>query len=229
MTGNRIMANRGHTAKSQPRSEHRWIPLHGLSQAIEGRTWNAIMSRCFNKKCKSYELYGARGITVCPFLRCSPQNFISLVGKRPSRQHSIDRIDNAGNYSCGKCPICRTNGWSMNLRWATRKQQCNNKSDNRLVTIGCRTQTVTQWADQYGVDRHAIFARLEDGWTGKRLLNPTRKAKLIPINGEFKSVIDWCKQIGICEEAFRKRLRNGVPEHLLTLPAQKPRAFTKLR
>jgi hypothetical protein len=88
---------------------------HGASGSVEHRTWKHIKMRCYNPKDISYKNYGGRGIIMCERWRHSAENFIADMGPKPSPKHSIDRINNDGNYEPSNC------------RWATRKQQNNNK------------------------------------------------------------------------------------------------------
>lgn len=91
-----------------------------------------IIARCNNPKSKAYKHYGGRGIKVCQ--RWSDQitglqNFAEDIGEKPTPKHSIDRIDNEGNYSCGHCEQCVELGWEANCRWATWTQQlCNQRA-----------------------------------------------------------------------------------------------------
>lgn len=87
--------------------------------------WYSMMRRCYNEKCSSYKYYGARGIAVCERWRKSKDDFFDDMGFAPYGT-SLDRIDNDGNYSCGKCRECLKKGWTANCRWATFTQQANN-------------------------------------------------------------------------------------------------------
>lgn len=216
---------RGETSKLQPRrSDGKFVPMHGQRQTPTGNSWSAMMSRCFNPNYNVFQNYGKRGITVCLFLKESPLNLISVIGKRPSPEHSIDRICNDGHYSCGLCKECLSFGWALNVRWATRKEQSANRSTSKMVTINNVTKCITGWADESGVNKHTIFNRLKRGWSGPSLLSPANdENRYVTLRGKTKSMRDWARTLGITPEAFAARVRSGWNEDEMLLSKQKPR------
>lgn len=84
------------------------------------RTWEHMIERCENPRCKSYRLYGAKGIKVCPRWRASYDAFCEDMGPRPSPFHSLDRIDGSKDYDPGNC------------RWATIQVQNQNTTRTKL-------------------------------------------------------------------------------------------------
>lgn len=139
---------------------------HG--QAWPARTpeysiWCAMLQRCRNPKCKAFPDYGGRGIHVCE--RWSTfANFIADVGTRPSKAHSIDRINNDGSYEPG------------NVRWATTSQQAANKRKQKpprtakLLNFNGESLTIAGWAMRSGVTPECLRSRLHLGWSLERAL-----------------------------------------------------------
>jgi hypothetical protein len=103
----------------------------GKPATTEYTAWLSAKRRCFDTTRKHFERYGGRGITVCDGWRNNFEAFLSDVGPKPSPKLSIDRKDNDGHYSCGHCPQCIENGWPMNCRWATQKEQIRNQRHPR--------------------------------------------------------------------------------------------------
>lgn len=146
--------------------------VHGLSHAPVGNSWRMMMYRCYDEKCKHFHNYGGRGILVCEYLMESPENLRNIIGDRPPVILSLDRIENSGNYTCGQCDECRANKWSLNIQWATRRQQGRNRRTNKRITIDGVTKCVAEWTELAGLSSVTIRERAKRGWSGKRLLLP---------------------------------------------------------
>lgn len=125
----------------------------------EYSAWSSMKRRCVNPKASNYRDYGGRGITVCPRWLDSFENFLTDMGQKPSRGHSLDRYpDNDGNYEPGNC------------RWADGVQQSNNKRSNHLVTIDGETLTVTEAARRKRANIALVRSRIRRGWSIERAL-----------------------------------------------------------
>lgn len=88
----------------------------------EYRTWQGMKRRCLNTALPDYPDYGGRGITVAPEWISSFPAFLSHIGRRPSAKHSINRINNDGNYEPG------------NVEWSTSVEQANNRRKRKPRT-----------------------------------------------------------------------------------------------
>lgn len=106
-------------------------------------------NRCQNPNNPNFHNYGGRGIE---FRFSSFDEFFEELGRRPSPDHSVDRIDVNGHYEKG------------NVRWATRKEQNRNRTDNHWITIGDKTLTIVQWSEITEISSVTICARIKYGW-----------------------------------------------------------------
>ena len=97
---------------------------HGLRWTPEYSAWDNIKQRCFRTSHKAYCNYGGRGISMCQEWASSFMAFFNHVGYRPSRLHSIDRINNDGNYEPG------------NVKWSTKSEQAMNRRERERNEIG---------------------------------------------------------------------------------------------
>ena len=115
--------------------------------------WASLIQRCTNRKCSNFSDYGGRGIGVCDRWKESFEAFYSDMGPRPSAKHSIDRINNDGNYEPGNC------------QWAMKIQQNRNSRHNRMITIDGHSRCVTEWSEILGISSQLVYDRLHRGWS----------------------------------------------------------------
>ncbi len=133
-------------------------------------TWQSMIQRCTDKNCRDYILYGRIGIVVCErWLKF--ENFLKDIGGPPTKIHSLDRINNNKGY-------CKSN-----CRWATPKQQARNKSNNRLITLGKKTQCLSAWAEECDIDYKLLWKRIcVYGWSmQKSISTPKKKRKEVSL------------------------------------------------
>lgn len=133
---------------------------HGLSRTKEHQAWIGMKSRVKYETMKSSERYRGRGIAVFPEWERDFEAFLRHIGPAPSGAHSVDRIDNDGDYVPG------------NVRWATSVEQNRNKSDNVIVTVGGREMTLVEAVETAAVSYATAWHRIQRaGWSIERALN----------------------------------------------------------
>lgn len=128
----------------------------------ERRVWQNMIRRCEDEFNPSFARYGERGIQVCLSWRVSYRIFLRDMGRRPSAKHTLDRINNDGNYEPSNC------------RWATAKQQNRNRSSNLLISINGVSKTLVEWSSDLGIRREVLSARFKNGERGLALTRPVR-------------------------------------------------------
>lgn len=138
-------------------------------------TWRGMLRRCTTPGATGYESYGGRGIKVCDRWLESFENFLTDI--RPEGK-TLDRENPDGDYTPENC------------RWASAREQSNNRGNNRLVTLGNRTQTLSQWATECGIGKQTLKERLDAGWAEEdAIMTPVRsKTLLFEYQGRMLSV-----------------------------------------
>lgn len=161
-------------------------------------TWASLIQRCCNPTNGRYASYGGRGISVCVQWRASFLEFRDAVGPRPSDEHTLDRIDNNGNYEPG------------NVRWATRAEQSSNMRSNRSLTLNGITRTVAEWSRALGLASNVITTRLSRGWSVERALSPERHdEQRLTLDGVTRSISGWAEYAGVDPKTITRRLQVG--------------------
>lgn len=120
--------------------------------SAEYRAWSNMIDRCEREGNKQWKDYGGRGILVCVRWRESFAAFLEDMGRKPSPRHSIDRIDNDGNYEPGNC------------RWATETEQRRNKRNVKYAHL-------IEAAEKNGIRYHTLYARMRNRWAEERAVN----------------------------------------------------------
>lgn len=137
---------------------------HGKCGSLTYVSWSAMKQRCAESSL-SPQYYRDKGIRVCERWQNSFEAFLEDMGERPSKQHSIDRIDVNGDYCPGNC------------RWATPQEQARNKTVNVILTHNGESKCITEWAEQLGFDSGIIRDRLRLGWSIADALKPEKRTK----------------------------------------------------
>lgn len=116
--------------------------------------WRQMHRRCYGENTKNYYNYGGRGIKICKEWKGNFEAFEKWsLANGYTEDLTIDRIDVNGDY----CP--------ENCRWATMKQQANNKRNSHYIEYGEEKHTISEWADIYGVEQRRLYDRLSrNGW-----------------------------------------------------------------
>lgn len=141
---------------------------HNMCGTKEYTAWTSMKMRCNNPSDDAYQHYGGRGISVCPAWNDSFEEFYTHIGQAPSKDHTVDRIDNNGNYE------------PNNVRWATRKEQAINRRTTELVTIKGIRKPAHEWRGLLGIVQCSTFCdRKHKGWDTMRALLTKPRGALV--------------------------------------------------
>lgn len=152
---------------------------HGKTKSPEFSTWTDIQTRCYNKNSGAFSNYGGRGIKVCARWLESFENFLNDMGVRPSKKHSIDRIDCNGDYSPENC------------RWATSVQQANNKRS----TIFVDGIPLAELSRKTGISYEVLYQRVTKGKRGYKV--DSSQSLTLEHDGVTDTISGWSKRTGI--------------------------------
>lgn len=132
------------------------MTTHRKSRTPEYLIWATMLARCQRKTAHDFDRYGGRGIRVCERWH-DFSDFLADVGLRPSKNHSLDRINNDGNYE------------PSNVRWATLQEQANNKRTTHFVEYDGQRMSIADAARAAGslITRESAARRIRDGWDVK--------------------------------------------------------------
>jgi hypothetical protein len=186
-------------------------------------SWELMIGRCYNSKSDKFKDYGGRGIKVCARW-LDYKNFLADMGPRPAGT-TLDRKDNDKNYEPKNC------------RWATAKQQANNRRDTIILEAFGKKQSLRTWAEEYKMPSSTLYGRLNKHTVEEALTlplygalrSPEAKAQFyrnrkssffIEAFGQRKTLVEWSEQYGIRSSVLSARIRKRgmTPEQALTTP-----------
>ena len=144
-----------------------WSPppptTHGLSKTRLYRIWVSMKQRCTNRNEPHYSRYGGRGITLCKeWYKFMPFHDWAMANgydeSAPSRECTIDRIDNDKGYSPDNC------------RWVTSKQNTNNRAVTIKQTIHGKIYTLGEISEKFGINLSTVSYRYKAGYRNEQLI-----------------------------------------------------------
>jgi len=215
-----------------------FAPRHGRVMSAEYAAWRAMKNRC---KDTADPRYGGRGIRVCQRWNASFEAFLSDMGDRPSSGHSLDRIDNNGNYACGKCQDCTDSGvLKINCRWATLDVQGRNRHNIRYLEYAGKKIALLDCAKMFRLPAETIWRRVTKyKWSHeKALTTPLRHPgakwhkRNVPVTFRGKTLLlsEWAKELGLKQRTLMARIcrcrSDADVQRALEMPLQ-PNDFIK--
>lgn len=199
------MLRRGHSKscgclrREQPGNSECFPLVHGESKhpTSEYRSWISMKERCLKPQSASYLRYGAVGITVCDKWLHSYETFLSDMGRKPTPQHTIDRVDGSKGYSPENC------------KWSTKREQAQNRSSTINLTFGDVTLPVVEWARKLGLHKSTILVRIQNGWTLEdTLTTPNLLPRGMVTHGTSSAYSYHGCRCDVCKDARAKAMRD---------------------
>ena len=137
---------------------------HGMSHTRLHNIWLTMRRRCQKPRCTAYHKYGAKGIKVCEEWESFGVFRDWAFANGYDDTLTIDRIDPLGDYEPSNC------------RWATQKEQQNNRSNNVMLTYEGETHSIIEWSEITEIPLHILYDRYYRKWEVERIFEqPIRK------------------------------------------------------
>lgn len=196
------------------------MTTHGLRHTQLYKVWAGIKDRTNqnNHNCKNN--YKKLNITMCKEWHDDFMSFYNWAiengykeEKLPNGRNkwTIDRIDGTKGY----CP--------ENCRWITDKEQMNNQLTNKKITYQGKTQNLSQWCEELGLNYGLVNQRLWNGFSVERAFTESAdKQKYYEYKGELLNINQISERTGLTRTNVCNRIFRGWDmERLMTQPARK--------
>lgn len=173
---------------------------HNLTSHPLYHVWQGMKKRCYNKNDKSFYLYGERGISVCPEWKNEFLNFYNWSIKNGYTEGlTIDRINPNGNYEPSNC------------RWATPKQQSNNKRNNSFIIHNGHKYSSYDLSLMCNLTQKEITRLIREGRDFNYIVThtPINTKTLITFKNETHSILEWAQILSIKKGTLKSRLKRG--------------------
>lgn len=167
---------------------------HGMHGTPEYVSWTAMKTRCTNPKSTGYKYWGGKGVEIDHKWVESFQAFYDDMGPKPTPKHTLERNDGNGGYNKNNC------------RWATKLEQNNNASSNRLIEgLDGKIVTVAQAARDNFINEDTLRNRLNNGMSPKEaLIKPVEI--LYPYDGLNLNLADWAIKLNLPKRTLYYRI-----------------------
>lgn len=144
---------------------------HGMTYTRFYKIWESMKRRCYSKSGISFKRYGARNIKVCDrwlkfenFYNDMYEDYLEHVKEFGEKDTTIDRKNVDGNYEPSNC------------RWATYKEQNNNRSTNTIIVVNGESLTISQASKKFNIPDRTLSYRIRNGWSVDKAINqPVKK------------------------------------------------------
>jgi hypothetical protein len=138
------------------------------------RIWSSMKMRCINKNRDSYKYYGGKGIKICErwfeymnFKNDMYDSYLMHIKEYGEKNTSLDRMGNNSNY-------CKEN-----CRWATLREQANNKRNSLFIEYNGERKTLSQWCEVLDINQNTVKQRLHRGWSTDKSFQSPMKNKYV--------------------------------------------------
>ena len=177
---------------------------HGMSGTRIHRIWLGMSQRCYIESASGYKNYGGRGIKVCDEWLNKENGFVNFYNWSIKNEYdnnlTIERKNVNGNYEPDNC------------RWATMKEQANNKRNTRYVTIDNETHSVSEWSEITGLSYMILNERYENNMLSKEeFLKPNDRCTIhIEYEGKIINLKELSSLTNISYDTLHDRYHSGL-------------------